>query len=136
MATAKQKAWRKKFATMYGGKTKSKRSSPKKAKRKAYSRGYTMARRKKSYRRSSSGRGKMKGALIGVGSAGTALIAGVGAAALNKRFAPQFIPFQGGLAGFGIGGLMGAVGGALHDFVGNVQVGGSNTTASGGVKYY
>jgi hypothetical protein len=88
MATAKQRAWRAKFARMYGGKKK--RSRKKKSHRyvafaRKYQKRKTMARRRygRRRRRSSGGLGSIKGL-------GRKVAIGVGAGVALGAVAPQF----------------------------------------------
>lgn len=81
-----------------------------------------MARRKRS--RSGGSRG-------GFGLGGfNSYLAGAGAAAVQRKFLPQFIPFQGAAAGYLTGKMNGAIGGFVYDaLIG----GGSTSTASTGL---
>lgn len=96
MATAKQRAWRAKFASMYGGKKRSKRSSRK---------GGTMAKRKYSRRRRGGGFGGFStGRLLTVKNAAFT----VGGATLAPRFGMD-AKIGGAVGGYLGAGLMGAV---------------------------
>jgi len=81
--------------------------------------------RRKSGRRSSGGFGK---AILPVGGFIGAALVGLGAAAVAKRFLGAPLgQFTGAAGGFLVGGLPGAVGGYVHDNIGNV--GGSSGTS-------
>jgi len=110
MATAKQKAWRAKFARMFGGKKKRSRTNKKT--------GGKMAKRsKKSF---SSGGFGTKAIFPLSGILGGAVL-GLGAAALAKRFIGAPLGnFTGAASGFAVGGIGGAIGGYIHDNIGNV----------------
>lgn len=91
----------------------------------------TMARRRRAYtrsRRSSPRRGisLMKGIFPVGGLIGSVLI-GAGVSALQARFLPQVIPYQGAAAGFAVGGIGGAAGALIGDMLGG------NATTTGGV---
>lgn len=131
MATAKQRAWRAKFARMYGGGRKKKRTRT--------STGGSMARRrrKSSYRgrrRGGSRGGMMSKGILPVGGFIGAALLGLGASAVAKRFIGSPLGgFTGAAAGFAVGGLPGALGGYVHDNIGNVMPGGQVQGGAPGV---
>jgi hypothetical protein len=85
---------------------------------------------RKSGRRSSGGYGKK---ILPVGGFIGAALLGLGAAAVAKRFVGAPLgQFTGAAGGFLIGGLPGAVGGYLHDNIGNV----GGAAGSGGGQLY
>jgi hypothetical protein len=89
-----------------------------------------MARRKMGRRSGGFGGMASKGILPVGGFIGAALL-GLGAAAVAKRFIGAPLGgFTGAGAGFLIGGLPGAVGGYVHDNIGNV-----GGPSSGGIAY-
>lgn len=121
MATAKQRAWRKKFASMYGGKKRRQGSQI------SHRRSYSMRRKSSRGHRRSGIRGSIGSAkgifnkvALGVGGASVAAL-------LVNQFAPQFSPiariggayFAGGITGVvadtvisgGLGNILGAFGG-------------------------
>lgn len=130
MASAKQRAWRKKFASMYGGGRK-KKSAPRKhaqgSKIRHRSHSSNMAKRRSSHRRSGGFRSKLgsvgnifKTAAAGVGGA---TIAGL----LINQIAPQFSPIArigGAYLGGGLTGVVADV--VLSGGLGSI-FGGGNT---------
>jgi len=114
MATAKQRAWRAKFAQLYG----KKRGASRKVRR-SRARGVSMARKRGGFARRA-----------GIGSPGgfiTSVLMGMGAAAVAKRFIGAPLGgFTGAAAGAGTsmvfkGNMIGAAaGGWLHDNIGNI----------------
>jgi hypothetical protein len=113
MATAKQRAWRAKFARLYGGGKKRSSSSPRKRARRSVN---GMAKK----RRSGGGRGFMSGQ----GMLGTDVkngLAGWGAASVAEMFGfAGVIPSA--IAGFVAAGKMGAVGAVVKPLVKGVDV--------------
>lgn len=113
MATAKQRAWRARFAQLYG-----KKRGASKRMRRTRVRGVRMAKRRGGFKRAMGG---------SPGSFITSVLMGMGAAAVAKRFIGAPLGgFTGAAAGAGTsmvfkGNMIGAAaGGWLHDNIGNV----------------
>ena len=113
MATAKQKAWRKRFAAIYGGKKKKAYSRPRARTR---TRGINMVRRRRrSLTRRSYGGGTKRG-MIGTGGLIGTLLVGAGAASVANGILGQPLgKFTGAAAGYLVGGLAGAAAGFASD---------------------
>ena len=132
MATAKQRAWRAKFARMYGGKKKrrtttrrARRASPARATRRTH-----MARRR-SYRRKGRRRSNPLGSV-------KRIVKLVGGAILLSGVATQFLPVGGlpkgtvqGASGFLLGGVPGAIAGFASAYVLPMLVGGGSGSSEG-----
>jgi len=103
--------------------------SKKNKKRKSYSGGIKMA-KKKGYKRSGRSSFMTRGFLPVGGLIGSALI-GAGAAELQEKFLPQAIPYQSVAAGF----LVGGVGGAAGAFARNMLKGNTGTSSAGVTGY-
>ena len=105
MATAKQRAWRAKFARLYGGGRKRARSK--------MSGGGSMARRGRGRKRGFGGGGMMtsgpiKGFKVGRGIVGALLTGAIAGYAV--QYLPINVPYKNLLAGFAVGGIAGAGG--------------------------
>lgn len=120
MATAKQRAWRAKFARMYGGGRKKKLRSRARVATRTRTRSYTMARR--SYRRKSRGGFGGGQKIFGLGTKG--LIGGLGIAGVLAgiffkdqiaAYIPINLPMKDKLVAFALGGPAGAVGAFAKD---------------------
>ena len=96
-------------------------------------RGVRMGRR--GYRRSRGGGGSFGGkGILRVGGFLGAAILGIGAAAVAKRFVGAPLgTFTGAATGFLVGGVPGAVGGWVHDNIGNI---GGPASAGGAAPVY
>ena len=124
MATAKQRAWRAKFAAMYG-----------KKRHKARKTGGNMARRKYGRRKASGGLFSGKGVLgkyIPVGGILGGALAGIATYYLAEKFAPQLVNSDITRAGIGLigGGVGGAAGAYMApQILGTIGMGSSTATS-------
>lgn len=89
-----------------------------------------MARRGRGRRSFGGGGGMMSRGIMPVGGIIGAALLGLGAAAVAKRFVgAPFGQFTGAASGFAVGGLGGALGGYVHDNIGNI--GGAGVSQQG-----
>ena len=91
-----------------------------------------MVKRRKSRAKGKSyGTNKLMRGILPIGGLATGLLAGMAISALNKKLAPQVVPYQGKIVAGLVGGLPAVAGAFAEDMLSN-----KSTSSSGGVVYY